>query len=132
MFGIEGFEPWLGMDGKYEASNPRVMVLGDTRLDAPLTDREAILRKIGGAPDLIFTNFEQAVLGRRHWEDGFRAAAYGESNVGGKVRRFALSGQIMPGGGVSIAPTFDDSLVARSSVPGGNGASQSSAAPALR
>jgi len=74
MFGIEGFEPWLGADGKYEASNPRVMVLGDTRLDAPLTDREAVLRKIGGAPDLIFTNFEQAVLGRRHWEDGFRAA----------------------------------------------------------
>ena len=50
------------------------MVVGDTRLDAPLTDRECILRKINGAPDLIFTNFEQAVLGRRHWEEGFRAA----------------------------------------------------------
>lgn len=74
MFGIEGFEPWTGVDGKYQASNPRVMVLGDSRLDAPLTDRDCILRKIGGAPDLIFTNFEQAVLGRRHWEAGFRAA----------------------------------------------------------
>jgi hypothetical protein len=72
MFGIDGFEPWMGVDGKYEASLPRVMVLGDTRLDAPLTDRECILRKIGGAPDLIFTNFEQAVLGLRHWEEGFR------------------------------------------------------------
>ena len=72
MFGIDGFEPWMGVDGKYQASHPRVMVLGDTRLDAPLTDRECILRKIGGAPDLIFTNFEQAVLGLRQWEDGFR------------------------------------------------------------
>ncbi|HXZ00126.1 MAG TPA: hypothetical protein VEI03_09010 [Stellaceae bacterium] len=72
MFGIDGFEPWMGVDGKYEASLPRVMVLGERSLDAPLTDRECILRKIGGAPDLIFTNFEQAVLGRRHWEDGFR------------------------------------------------------------
>lgn len=72
MFGIDGFEPWMGVDGKYEASQPRVMVLGDIRLDAPLTDRECILRKIGAAPDLIFTNFEQAVLGQRHWEDGFR------------------------------------------------------------
>lgn len=74
MFGIDGFEPWSGLEGKYEASNPRLMVVGDTRLDAPLTDRECILRKIGGAPDLIFTNFEQAVLGRRHWDEGFRAA----------------------------------------------------------
>lgn len=72
MFGIDGFEPWMGVDGKYEASLPRVMVLGDLSLDAPLTDRECILRKIAGAPDLIFTNFEQAVLGMRHWEDGFR------------------------------------------------------------
>jgi hypothetical protein len=74
MFGIDGFDPWTGLDGRYEASNPRLMVLGDIRLDAPLTDRESILRKINGAPDLIFTNFEQAVLGRRHWEDAFRAA----------------------------------------------------------
>jgi len=74
MVGIDGFEPWTGIGGKYQASNPRLLVLGDTRLDAPLTDREAILRKIGGAPDLIFTNFEQAVLGRRHWEPGFREA----------------------------------------------------------
>ncbi len=74
MFGIDGFEPWTGLDGKYEASHPQLMVVGDTRLDAPLTDRECILRKINGAPDLIFTNFEQAVLGRRHWEEGFRAA----------------------------------------------------------
>ncbi len=72
MFGIDGFEPWMGVDGKYEASLPRVMVLGDLSLDAPLTDRECILRKIGGAPDLIFTNFEQAVLGMRHWQDDFR------------------------------------------------------------
>lgn len=72
MFGIDGFEPWMGVGGKYEASLPRVMVLGDVSLDAPLSDRECILRKIGGAPDLIFTNFEQAVLGLRHWEDGFR------------------------------------------------------------
>jgi hypothetical protein len=43
-------------------------------MDAPLTDRESVLRKINGAPDLIFTNFEQAVLGRRHWEEGFRVA----------------------------------------------------------
>ena len=74
MFGIDGFDPWTGLDGRYEASNPRLMVLGDIKLDAPLTDRESILRKINGAPDLIFTNFEQAVLGRRHWEDAFRAA----------------------------------------------------------
>lgn len=74
MFGIDGFDPWTGLDGRYEASNPRLMVLGDIRLDAPLTDRESILRKINGAPDLIFTNFEQAVLGRRHWEEGFRTA----------------------------------------------------------
>lgn len=77
MFGIDGFEPWTGVDGKYEISNPRLLVIGDTRLDAPLTDRECILRKLGGAPDLIFTNFEQAVLGRRHWEEGFRAAVRG-------------------------------------------------------
>jgi hypothetical protein len=71
MFGIDGFDPWTGLDGRYEASNPRLMVVGDIRLDAPLTDRESILREINGAPDLIFTNFEQAVLGRRHWEEGF-------------------------------------------------------------
>jgi hypothetical protein len=74
MLGVDGFDPWTGLDGRYDASNPRLMVVGDIRLDAPLTDRESILRKINGAPDLIFTNFEQAVLGRRHWEEGFRAA----------------------------------------------------------
>jgi hypothetical protein len=74
MFGIDGFNPWTGLDGRYEASNPRLMVVGDVRLDMPLTDRESVLRKINGAPDLIFTNFEQAVLGQRHWEEGFRAA----------------------------------------------------------
>jgi hypothetical protein len=72
MFGIDGFDPWTGIDGKYEGSNPRVMVLGEQQLDAPLTDRECILRKLGGAHDLIFTNFDQAVLGCRQWQGGYR------------------------------------------------------------
>jgi hypothetical protein len=72
MFGVDGFEPWTGVDGKYEGSTPRIMVLGEQQLDAPLTDRECILRKLGGAHDLIFNNFDQAVLGCRQWQDGYR------------------------------------------------------------
>jgi len=72
MFGVDGFEPWTGVDGKYQSSNPRIMVLGEQQLEAPLTDRECILRKLGGAHDLIFDNFDQAVLGHRQWQDGYR------------------------------------------------------------
>lgn len=74
MFDVEGFEPWTGVDGKYEISNPRVLVLGDVRVDAPLSDRECILRQLRAGPDLIFTNFHQAVLGIRHWQEGYRDA----------------------------------------------------------
>jgi hypothetical protein len=72
MFGVAGFEPWTGIAGKYEASKPRVIVVGDRRFDAPLTDRECVLGKLGGARHLVFDNFDQAVLGRRHWENGYR------------------------------------------------------------
>jgi hypothetical protein len=53
------------------------MVLGEQQLDAPLSDRDCILRKLGGAQDLIFNNFDQAVLGRRQWEDGYRGQVRG-------------------------------------------------------
>jgi len=74
MLGVESFEPWIGVDGKYHSSLPRLLVLGETQLDAPLSDRECILRQLRAAPDLIFTNFDQAVLGKRHWEAGYRDA----------------------------------------------------------
>jgi hypothetical protein len=74
MFGVDKFQPWTGLDGKYDASNQRVMVIGDTRFDENFTDREIILGKIGGARHLTFTNFQQAVLGKRHWEDGYESA----------------------------------------------------------
>jgi hypothetical protein len=34
-----------------------------------------MLGKAGAARHLIFTNFDQAVVGKRHWEDGYRAEA---------------------------------------------------------
>jgi hypothetical protein len=74
MFGVEGFQPWAGVEGKYERSSPRVLVLGEVQIEAPLSDRDCILRKLRAAPDLIFTNFDQAVLGKRHWEEGYREA----------------------------------------------------------
>ncbi|HYM03273.1 MAG TPA: hypothetical protein VET85_10030 [Stellaceae bacterium] len=72
MFELEGFDPWTGVGDKYATSMPRIMVVGDSRLDAPLTDRECILRKLAASHDLIFTNFDQAVLGLRHWHVGYR------------------------------------------------------------
>ncbi|MGO8920946.1 MAG: hypothetical protein ACLQJR_34070 [Stellaceae bacterium] len=112
MFGIDGFDPWMGVDGKYEASNPRVMVVGDIRLDVPLTDRECILRKIGGAPDLIFTNFEQAVLGLRHWENDFRrqVRAFWERTAFYNYNVTYVSG---PAGAPLTARTRSDPLHAR-------------------
>jgi hypothetical protein len=72
MFGVAGFDPWTGIGGKYEVTRPRVIVVGDLRFDAPLTDRECVLSKLNGTRHLIFDNFDQAVLGQRHWENGFR------------------------------------------------------------
>lgn len=74
MLGVESFQPWTGIDGKYDGSLPRVLVLGEAQLEAPLSDRDCILRQLRAAPDLIFTNFAQAVLGKRHWEEGYRNA----------------------------------------------------------
>jgi hypothetical protein len=74
MLGVEGFQPWTGADGKYESSSPRVLVVGEVQIEAPLSDRDCILRKLRAAPDLIFTNFAQAVLGMRHWQEGYREA----------------------------------------------------------
>lgn len=74
MLGVDSFQPWTGIDGKYDSSLPRVLVLGEVQLDAPLSDRDCILRQLRAAPDLIFTNFDQAVLGKRHWEEGYRDA----------------------------------------------------------
>ena len=74
MLEVERFQPWTGIDGKYESSLPRVLVLGEVQLEAPLSDRDCILRQLRAAPDLIFTNFDQAVLGKRHWEEGYRDA----------------------------------------------------------
>jgi hypothetical protein len=74
MFGVDGFDPWTGVDGKYESSLPRVLVLGEVQVDAPLSDRDCILRKLRGGHDLVFTNFDQAVLGKRRWQEGYREA----------------------------------------------------------
>jgi hypothetical protein len=74
MFGVEGFDPWTGVEGKYDSSNPRVLVLGEVQVDAPLSDRDGILRKLRAGHDLVFTNFDQAVLGKRRWAEGYRDA----------------------------------------------------------
>ena len=74
MFGLDGFQPWTGVDDKYASSSPRVMVIGEVQVDAPLTDRESILGKLRAPRHLAFTNFDQAVLGKRHWEPGYREA----------------------------------------------------------
>jgi hypothetical protein len=75
MFDMDGVEPWTGLEGKYQASRPRVMVVGEARYDVRVTDREIILGKLRGTRHLTFTNFQQAAVGKRQWEPGYEAAA---------------------------------------------------------
>lgn len=112
MLGVESFQPWTGIDDKYESSLPRVLVLGEAQLEAPLSDRDCILRQLRAAPDLIFTNFDQAVLGWRHWEEGYRDAvrAFWERTL---FYNYNVVPAARPGGGSLSAATRANPLHAR-------------------
>jgi hypothetical protein len=66
MFGIEHFKPWIGK--KYGNSCPGVMVIGESRYDEEYTDHRIVTSGAGGR---THTNFIQAVLCKRHWEEDY-------------------------------------------------------------
>jgi hypothetical protein len=80
MFGVKTFDPWIGKS--YAMSYPKLLVLGESRYDEEYTDREIIEGLIQG--DFLkqtFTNFVQAVLAKRHWEEGYDPAAFWQRTI---------------------------------------------------
>jgi hypothetical protein len=66
MFGVKKFEPWVGSD--YGTSKAKLLVIGESRYDEDITDKQIIEEQIGGS---THTNFIQSALLKRHWEEGY-------------------------------------------------------------
>ncbi|HLA28625.1 MAG TPA: hypothetical protein VJZ49_12090 [Syntrophales bacterium] len=69
MFGVTKFEPWKGP--AYGNGTTNLLVLGESRFDEDFTDRKIIEYLIGGNKHRTFTNFVQAALSKRYWEEGY-------------------------------------------------------------
>jgi hypothetical protein len=79
VFGIETFRPWVGLH--YCASNPKIMVLGESRYDEDYSDNQIIEDQTKGCRQRTHTNFLQAVIGTRYWEDGYSPLAFWEKSI---------------------------------------------------
>ncbi|MGD0945822.1 MAG: hypothetical protein ABSA52_00210 [Candidatus Binatia bacterium] len=79
MFGIESFKPWVG--DLYYISHPKLLILGESRWDEEFTDTKIIEFQIDGGHFRAHTNFVQAVLGKRHWEEGYDPIAFGRKSI---------------------------------------------------
>lgn len=69
MFGHAFFEPWQG--DRYGESEPKLLVLGESRYDEEFTDREIIEERVKGHRERTYTNFVQAISGRRYSEPDY-------------------------------------------------------------
>lgn len=72
MFGVKTFKPWTGKP----RINPKVMVLGYSRYDEDYTDYDIIKGIINGDRGSTHTNFIQAVLRKKHWENDYNPAQF--------------------------------------------------------
>ena len=75
MFRVRFFEPWIGK------SYPRLLVLGESRYDEEYTDKKIIESLIRGDRIRTYTNFVQAVVGKRHWEEEYDQVAFWERTI---------------------------------------------------
>lgn len=74
MFGKKIFEPWIGRSyGRHEMN---LLVLGESRYDEDYTDRSIIESLNRGDRSHTYTNFLQAALAKRYWEDGYDPLAF--------------------------------------------------------
>jgi hypothetical protein len=69
MFGQAYFEPWHGP--QYGKSKPRLLVIGESQYDEAFTDKQIIQERVNGQRHRTYTNFVQAAIGTRHWEQGY-------------------------------------------------------------
>lgn len=100
MFGIKTFDPWIGK--LYGKSHPKVLILGESRYHEDYTDKMIIKNLIGGELNRTFTNFVQAAVAKRYWEDGYDAIAFWN-----KVIFYNYNITFFPGG-PRITPKWDD------------------------
>ena len=74
MFGQAYFEPWHGP--QYGKSKPRLLVIGESRYDEAFTDKQIIQERVNGQRHRTYTNFVQAAIGTRHWDQGYDEPAF--------------------------------------------------------
>ena len=73
MFGVEAVEPWIGPS--YGQTEPKIMVVGDTRYSKTYRDRRIVQDQVEGRRDPVFTKFTQAVIGKPTSAPGYDADA---------------------------------------------------------
>jgi hypothetical protein len=79
MFGNKHFEPWVGSHYSHSEprfSEPRLLVIGESRFSDDHTDRDIIKWHVDGNRHATFTKFVQAATGLRHWEPGYDAPGF--------------------------------------------------------
>jgi hypothetical protein len=79
MFGVESFRRWVG--DLYESSHPKLLILGESRWDEEFTDTKIVEFQIDGGRIRTHTNFVQAVLGKRHWEEGYDPISFWRKSI---------------------------------------------------
>ena len=73
MFGVEAVEPWIGPN--YGRSEPKVLVVGDSRYSKTYHDRRIVQDQVEGRRDPVFTKFTQAAIGKQTSAPGYEADA---------------------------------------------------------
>lgn len=73
MFGVDAVEPWIGPD--YGRSEPKVLVVGDSRYSRTYHDRRIVQDQVEGRRDPVFTKFTQAVIGKQTSAPGYETDA---------------------------------------------------------